>query len=120
MAKKKKKDFAVGDTVFAVDPHGKIVEATIKAIDPESMSPYELNLDTKFRYYTLDQLYQYREEAEVELVKEDSQRMLQAMKHDKKTSDGKIKVVLPVRIGHAEVFRDLPAEQLAEALCGRI
>lgn len=81
MAKKKKKEFAVGDTVFAVDPHGKIVEATIRAIDPESMSPYELNLDTKFRYYTLDQLYRYREEAEVELVKEDSQRMLQAMKH---------------------------------------
>ena len=38
----------------------------------------------------------------------------------KKTASGKIKVVLPVRIGHAEVFRDLPAERLEEALCGRI
>lgn len=49
-----------------------------------------------------------------------SETLLEAMKHDKKTSGGKIKVVLPVRIGHAEVFRDLPAERLTEALCGRI
>ena len=49
-----------------------------------------------------------------------SEKLLQAMMHDKKTSSGKIKVVLPVRIGHAEVFRDLPADRLEEALCGRI
>ena len=49
-----------------------------------------------------------------------SKQLLQAMMHDKKTSSGKIKVVLPVRIGHAEIFRDLPAEKLEEALCGRI
>ena len=49
-----------------------------------------------------------------------SKKLLHAMMHDKKTSSGKIKVVLPVRIGHAEVFRDLPAERLEEALCGRI
>ena len=49
-----------------------------------------------------------------------SEKLLQAMMHDKKPSSGKIKVVLPVRIGHADVFRDLPADRLEEALCGRI
>ena len=47
-------------------------------------------------------------------------RLLQAMRHDKKTSGGKIRVVLPVRIGHAEVFSDISPERLTEALCGRI
>ena len=47
-------------------------------------------------------------------------KLLQAMLHDKKTSGGKIRVVLPVRIGHAEVFDNIPADHLEEALCGRI
>ena len=49
-----------------------------------------------------------------------SEKLLQAMQHDKKTSGGKIRVVLPVRIGHAEVFDNIPADHLEEALCGRI
>ena len=47
-------------------------------------------------------------------------QMLQAMQHDKKSSGGKIRVVLPTWIGHAEVFGNIPPEKIAEALCGRI
>ena len=47
-------------------------------------------------------------------------KMLEAMQHDKKSSGGKIRVVLPTRIGHAEVFGNIPSEKIAEALCGRI
>ena len=49
-----------------------------------------------------------------------SEKLLQAMQHDKKSSGGKIRVVLPVRIGHAEVFGNIPVDHLEEALCGRI
>ena len=49
-----------------------------------------------------------------------SDQLLQAMLHDKKTSGGKIRVVLPIRIGHAEVFSNISAAKLEEALCGRI
>ena len=47
-------------------------------------------------------------------------RLLRAMQHDKKTSGGKIRVVLPVRIGHAEVFANIAQDRLTEALCARI
>ncbi|MBO4649254.1 MAG: 3-dehydroquinate synthase [Lentisphaeria bacterium] len=47
-------------------------------------------------------------------------RLLRAMQHDKKTSGGKIRVVLPVRIGHAEVFSNISQDRLTEALCARI
>lgn len=49
-----------------------------------------------------------------------SEKLLKAMLHDKKTAGGKIRVVLPVRIGHAEVFSNITADRLEEALCGRI
>ncbi len=49
-----------------------------------------------------------------------SEKLLQAMQHDKKNSGGKIRVVLPDRIGHAEVFGTIPAGRIQEALCGRI
>jgi len=49
-----------------------------------------------------------------------SEQLLQAMLHDKKTSGGKIRVVLPVRIGHAEVFGNISQARMEEALCGRI
>ena len=48
------------------------------------------------------------------------ERLLRAMQHDKKTSGGKIRVVLPVRIGHAEVFANISQDRLTEALCARI
>ena len=47
-------------------------------------------------------------------------KLLRAMLNDKKTSGGRIRVVLPVRIGHAEVFGNISSDRLEEALCGRI
>ena len=49
-----------------------------------------------------------------------SDQLLASMRHDKKNAGGKIRVVLPVRIGHAEVFDNITADRLEEALCGRI
>ena len=49
-----------------------------------------------------------------------SDKLLVSMRHDKKTAGGRIRVVLPVRIGHAEVFDNIAADRLEEALCGRI
>ena len=46
--------------------------------------------------------------------------LLKAMRHDKKSTGGHIHIVLPVRIGHADVFSSLEAGPLEEALCGRI
>lgn len=48
------------------------------------------------------------------------EKLLRAMQHDKKTSGGRIRIVLPVRIGHAEVFGNISSDRLEEALCGRI
>ena len=49
-----------------------------------------------------------------------SEKLLQAMRHDKKNTGGKIRLVLPGRIGHAEVFDGISAGRIEEALCGRI
>ena len=75
MARKKKKSFAVGDTVYAINPQGEVIEATIKSINTEDMCPYELDLKTKLRFYTADDLYSFREEAEMVLAKLDGQRV---------------------------------------------
>lgn len=59
----RRKAIKVGDTVFAVDPHGQVIEATVKSIDKEAPLPYELNLRSKARYYPREDLYLTREEA---------------------------------------------------------
>lgn len=47
-------------------------------------------------------------------------RLLEAMRHDKKSSGGRIRVVLPLRIGHADIFDSIDPARLAETLGGRI
>ena len=47
-------------------------------------------------------------------------RLLEAMRHDKKSSGGRIRVVLPLRIGHADIFDNIDPARLAETLGGRI
>ena len=42
--------------------------------------------------------------------------VIQAMLGDKKSASGKINLVLPTRIGHAEVFKNAPAEKIAQAV----
>ena len=49
-----------------------------------------------------------------------SDQLLEAMRHDKKSSGGRIRVVLPLRIGHADVFDNIDPARLAETLGGRI
>ena len=59
----RRKILKVGSTVYAVDPHGQVIEATIKSIDKEAPLPYELNLRSKARFYPREDLYLTREEA---------------------------------------------------------
>ena len=46
--------------------------------------------------------------------------LLDAMTHDKKSTGGRIKVVLADRIGHADVFSGIGREQIEEAVSGRL
>lgn len=59
----RRKAIKVGDVVYAVDPHGQVIEATIKSIDKEMPLPYELNIRSKARFYPREDLYLTREEA---------------------------------------------------------
>lgn len=59
----RRKTIKVGDTVYAVDPRGHVIEATIKAIDKDAPLPYELNIRSKARFYPREDLYLTREEA---------------------------------------------------------
>ena len=47
-------------------------------------------------------------------------KLLQSMMHDKKTSGGKLKLILSDRIGHADIFKGIGMDMIAEALCSRI
>jgi len=54
----------------------------------------------------------------VELPKLDPQQMLDAMSRDKKVVHGKLRFVLPRRLGHVELAEDVPAELVREILQG--
>ncbi|HEU5376846.1 MAG TPA: 3-dehydroquinate synthase [Ktedonobacteraceae bacterium] len=46
----------------------------------------------------------------------DSEALLAAMRHDKKVQDGRTGWILPTRIGHAQMYRDIPPELVREAV----
>ena len=53
-----------GDTVFAADAYGKVIEAKIKSVHKKDpLMPYELDLKTPLRYYPEDALFATKEEA---------------------------------------------------------
>lgn len=65
----RKKAIKVGDIVYAVNAKGKVIEATVKAINKkDDWAPYELNLDTKARFFTRDELFNTRDEATVAAI----------------------------------------------------
>jgi 3-dehydroquinate synthase len=52
----------------------------------------------------------------VELGDVDRPRILDLMRRDKKTRGGKLRLVLPVAIGRAEIFEDVPEEEILNCL----
>lgn len=46
----------------------------------------------------------------------DSEKMVEAMLLDKKTVGGKLRFILPTRIGHVEMVRDVPKEMVIQTL----
>ena len=52
----------------------------------------------------------------VDLPRLDARKMLATMMHDKKVQHGKLRLVLPSRLGHADVVEDVPAEEVRQAL----
>ncbi len=46
----------------------------------------------------------------------DPDQVLEVMQHDKKASHGRLRLVLPNRIGHVELVEDVPAEQVRTVL----
>lgn len=46
----------------------------------------------------------------------DPNAVLRAMSHDKKSEHGRLRFVLPTRLGHVELVRDVPAEAVEAAL----
>lgn len=60
----RKKSIKVGDVVFAVNAKGKVIEALVKSINKkDDWAPYELNLDTKARFFARNDLFLTRDEA---------------------------------------------------------
>lgn len=49
-----------------------------------------------------------------------AQEMLESMKHDKKSSGGKLHLVLPEKIGHASVYSDVEQDLVKRAMEGRL
>ena len=58
-----KQTWKKGDTVFAIDAYGQVIEAKIKAIHKKDPLPYELDLKTKLRFYPVEELFTTREDA---------------------------------------------------------
>jgi hypothetical protein len=71
----RKKKLHVGDLVYALDSRGHVIEALIKTINEEEMCPYELNIDSKLRFFTRNDLFLTRQDAEVALVKAEGARV---------------------------------------------
>jgi 3-dehydroquinate synthase len=53
-----------------------------------------------------------------ELPKVDPEEMLAAMSHDKKVEHGRLRFVLPTRLGHVELLGNVPPELVREVLAG--
>jgi 3-dehydroquinate synthase len=52
----------------------------------------------------------------VEVPRLDPERVIQAMSHDKKVEHGRLRFVLPSRLGHVELVGDVPVELVRKAL----
>lgn len=52
----------------------------------------------------------------IDLPALDRERLIHAMSHDKKTEHGRLRFVLPTRLGHVELVSDVPAELVREVL----
>jgi 3-dehydroquinate synthase len=52
----------------------------------------------------------------VEVPEVDPQRLLAAMQHDKKVAHGRLRFVLPTRLGHVELVSDVPDDLVRESL----
>ena len=75
----RKKAIKVGDIVYAINARGKVIEATVKAINTkDDWAPYELNLDTKARFFARNELFLTREEAEASAIAEVQRRFEEA------------------------------------------
>ena len=48
----------------------------------------------------------------------DPEAVLEAMQHDKKVEHGKLRFVLPTKLGHVELVDDVPAELVLATLTG--
>lgn len=57
------KTWKKGDTVFATDVFGKVIEAKIKSVHKKQALPVELDLDHPMRFYLPNELFATREEA---------------------------------------------------------
>ena len=74
------KKLKVGDTVFAIDAHNEVIMAKIKAIkEGDDWLPYELDLDTKLRYYDRPNLYTTPAAAEKALFKKQVKERKEAL-----------------------------------------
>ncbi len=54
----------------------------------------------------------------VALDNADADALLAAMAHDKKVAEGRLRFVLPTRLGHVELVDDVPVEQVRAAIGG--
>jgi 3-dehydroquinate synthase len=52
-------------------------------------------------------------------AKLDPDQMMQAMTHDKKVEHGRLRLVLPSRLGHVELVEGVAAADIRAALAGR-
>ena len=78
------KKLNVGDTVFAINIFGKVIEAKIKAInEDDDWLPYELDLETPSRFYARPDLYLNKRAAMVALKKQKFDEMGAALKSAK-------------------------------------
>ena len=83
----RKKAIKVGDIVYAVNAKGNVIEATVKAINKkDDWAPYELNLDTKARFFAKNELFLTRDEAAASAIAEVQRRFDDATSHGRNFS----------------------------------
>jgi hypothetical protein len=78
-----KQTWKKGDTVFAINPWGKLIETTIKAVHRKEPLPYELDLKTPMRFYSADSLFETKDEAVSANLKSTCQQFHEAQESGK-------------------------------------
>ncbi len=94
--------------------HGEAV--SIGMMCAARLASYLGRVDTAFVQRQQDLLVAL--ELPVALDNADADALLAAMAHDKKVADGRLRFVLPTRLGHVEFVDDVPPEQVRAALAG--